>query len=102
VGKAAALVSGKVVEYGITTAPPTGTIYETVADGVLPKRPFPRHYMKVSDALKAVRACGTTNPNPLGLPTDIHSAICAPTIGYSELQARSELNMYWRCAIQPL
>ncbi|NBW81692.1 hypothetical protein EBR21_08050 [bacterium] len=102
VGKAATIVNGKVVEYGITTSPPTGTIYETVTDGVLPKRPYPRHYMKAGDAIKAAKACGTTNPNPLGLPSDVYNSICAPTMGYSELLSRSDLNMYWRCAMQPL
>lgn len=88
VGKPATLNSSSVVEYGIKTSIPAGTTFETVPNGVLPKYPFPRHYLRAGDALTARRSCPS---NPLNLPAGVLSEICGASDDVLKL------NMYWSC-----
>lgn len=88
IGQPATLSGSSIVEYGLPTVMPAGTTYESVSGGILPKRPYPRHYLKAGAALTAKRACPS---NPLNLPSDVHSAICNASGDVLNL------NMYWSC-----
>lgn len=71
VGQPAKIEGNNFVEYGIAT-PHMGAPYDTVTSGVLPQRPFPRQYMKLGNALKAIDAKCVG----MSLPTDVSEKLC--------------------------
>jgi hypothetical protein len=99
VGAPAQLSSNQLsfIEYGIETPrndAPFARIGTT--NNVLPKSPYPRHYMTAGDALTALNACSsTTNKNPLNLPEEVRTAICRESTAAG--REKLKMNPYWLC-----
>jgi hypothetical protein len=91
VGRPATTDGVNYIEYGMKT-PTNGAGHLKLASpagGVLPQRPFIRHYMPAGQALRAKRACPA---NPQNLPADVFDTICNKADA-----AALNLNPYWWC-----
>ena len=93
VGKPAKLtdMSSKFEEYG-SKFPRNNASFAGASDGsgVLPKYPYPRHYLTVKEAQQALSGCPG---NPLSLPESVRAAICNAETNMLRL------NPYWHCYI---
>jgi hypothetical protein len=78
-------------EYSVET-PRNGAPYLDSADrqGVLPQRPYKRHYLTVRTAADAIRGCPM---NIKGLPSDVHQVLCNAD------KDIMRINPYWSCFI---
>lgn len=70
VGKPATLSGANFVEYGVATPHQNAPSVE-VAGGVLPQRPFERHYLTIRSAVQAL------NNKCAGLPSDVAQLLCS-------------------------
>lgn len=93
VGKPAKLKNnGQSFDEYSTQTPRNGASYLDSADGqgVLPQRPYLRHYLPVKTAAEAIRGCPV---NLKGLPDDVYQVLCNadPNV--------MKINPYWSCFI---